>query len=323
MKLPRRQFLHLAAGAAAVPVASRFARAQTYPTRPVRLIEGFGAGGTPDIIARLIGQWLSERLGQPFLIENRPGASGNIATAAVANARPDGHSLLICVASNAINASLYTKVNFDFSRDIVPIGGLMHVPFVLEVTPSFPVTTVRELIASAKANPGKINMASAGIGTPNHVFGEMFKLMAGIDMLHVPYRGEPFADLFGGQVQVYFGPLPASLEFIKAGKLRPLAVTTAIRSDALPDVPTVSEFLPGFEGSGWSGIGAPRNTPVEIVTRLNKEINSGLADPRLRARMADLGGIVIPGSSTDFAALIAKDIEKWAKVIKFAGIKVE
>jgi tripartite-type tricarboxylate transporter receptor subunit TctC len=198
------------------------------------------------------------------------------------------------------------KVNFDFSRDIVPIAGLMQVPFVLEVTPSFPVTTVPELIASAKANPGKINMASAGIGTPNHVFGEMFKMMAGIDMLHVPYRGEPFADLFGGQVQVYFGPLPASLEFIKSGKLRPLAVTTAIRSDALPDVPTVSEFLPGFEGSGWSGIGSPRNTPVEIVTKLNKEINSGLADPRLSGRMADLGGIVIPGSSTEFAALIAK-----------------
>jgi tripartite-type tricarboxylate transporter receptor subunit TctC len=318
MKLSRHQFLHLVAGAAALPAVSRIARAQTYPSRPVRVIEGFGAGGSPDIVARLIGQWLSERLGQPFVIENRPGAASNIATEAVVRALADGYTLLMVSGANAVNATLYDKLNFNFSRDIAPIAGLMRVPFVMLVNPSFPARTVPEFIAYAKANPGKINMASPGIGTPGHVAGELFKMMAGIKMLHVPYRGVAPAliDLLGGQVQVYFATTPASIEYISGDRLRPLAVTTATQSDTLPDLPTVGEFLPGFEASGWYGVGAPRNTPAEIIDKLNKEINAGLADPKLKARLTDLGGTVLPGSPADFGKLIAEDTEKWGKVVQ-------
>jgi tripartite-type tricarboxylate transporter receptor subunit TctC len=321
----RRQFLHLTAGAAALPALPRIARAQTYPSRPVRIIVGFAAGSGSDILARLIGQWLSERLGQPFVVENRPGAGGNIGTEAAMRAPADGYTVLVANAANAINATLYDKLNFNFSRDIVPVAGIMRVPFALEVNLSVPVKTVPKFIAYAKANPSKISMASPGNGTPLHVAGELFNMMTGTHMVHVPYRGDAPAltDLLGGQVQVMFASVLASTEYIRAGKLRALAVTSTTRSEALPDTPTVGEFVPGYEASGWFGIGAPRNTPAEIVDRLNKEINAGLADPKLRARLHDLGGMVLAGSPADFGKLIAEETEKWAKVIKFAGIKPE
>jgi tripartite-type tricarboxylate transporter receptor subunit TctC len=325
MKLPRRQFLHLAAGAAALPAVSHIAKAQTYPTRPVRIIVGFAAGGGIDIIARLIGQSLSERLGQEFVIDNRPGAGGNIGTEAVVRAAPDGYTLLLAFSSNAINATLYEKLNFSFIRDIAPVVGVIRVPNVMLVNPSVPAKTVPEFIAYAKANPGKISMASGGIGTPGHVSGELFKMMAGVDMVLVPYRsgGPALTDLIAGQVQVMFPNTGASLEYVKAGKLRALAVTTATRSEALPDLPTVAEFVPGYEASSWFGVGTPKATPAEIVEKLNKEINAGLADPRLKARLADLGGIALAGSPADFGKLIAEETEKWAKVIQFAGVKAD
>jgi tripartite-type tricarboxylate transporter receptor subunit TctC len=325
MKLPRRKFLHLAAGAAALPVASRFAWAQNYPTRPVHIIVGFLAGGSTDIVARLMGQWLSERLGQQFITDNRPGASSNIGTELVVRAPPDGYTLLLDLSSNAINATLYKNLNFNFVRDIAPVASIIRSPNVMEVNPSFPAKTVPEFIAYAKANPGKINLATGGIGVPSHLSGELFKMMAGIDMVHVPYKGAAAAltDLLGGRVQVMFDPLPSSIEYIKAGRLRALAVTTAMRSEALPDIPTVGEFVPGYEASTWFGLGAPKNTPADIVDRLNKEVNAGLADPKLKARLADLGGTALVDSPADFGKLIAEDIEKWAKVIKFAGITLD
>jgi tripartite-type tricarboxylate transporter receptor subunit TctC len=325
MKLPRRNFLHLAAGAAALPVVSRIAWAQAYPSRPVRIMVGFPAGGPNDIIARLIGQWLSERLGQPFVIENKPGAATNIATEAVVKAPPDGHTLLLASTTNAVNATLYDNLNFNFIRDIAPVATIARNPFVMLVHPSVPAKTVPAFIAYAKANPGKLNMASPGTGTAPHLAGELFKVMTGVNMVHVPYRGQALAlpDLLAGQVQVYYGPTPGLIEYIGAGKVRALAVTTATRSEALPDIPTVGDFLPGYEATAWYGIGVPRSTPAEIIDKLNKEINAGLADPRLRARLADLSGTVLAGSPADLGKLIADETEKWGKVIKFAGIKPE
>jgi tripartite-type tricarboxylate transporter receptor subunit TctC len=323
MKLPRRTFLHLAAGAAALPVVSRIARAQTYPTRPVRIMVGFAPAGAQDILARLIGQWLSERLGQTFVIENRPGGGGNIAAEAVVRATADGYTLLLVGPPNAINATLYEKLNFNFLRDIAPVAGIIRAPNVMEVNLSVPAKTVSEFIAYAKANPGKVNMASAGNGTGPHMAGELFKMMAGVNVVHVPYRGSGPAliDLLGGQVQVMFDALPPSLEHIRTGKLRALAVTTAARSPALPDVPTVSDFVPGYEASSSFGVGAPRGTPADIVEKLNKEIDVALADPKLKARLADLGGLTLPGSPADFGKLLAEETEKWGKVVKFSGAK--
>ena len=323
--LGRRNFLHLAAGAAALPALSRFAWAQTYPTRPVRLVVTTPAGGSPDIIARLIGQWISERLGQPIVVDNRSGASGNIGTEIVVRAPPDGYTLLMALSLNAINASLYDNLPFNFIRDTAPVASIASIPLVMEVNPSVPAKTVPEFIAYAKANPGKLTMASSGVGTPLHVSGELFKMMAGVDMVHVPYRGEALAlpDLISGQVQVLFGVMPASLGYIRAGKLRALAVTTAKRQEALPDVPTVGEFLPGFEARGWYGVVVPKATPTEIVEKLNKEINAALADPNMKKRLTDLGAAVFAGSPADFGKFIADETEKWAKVIKFAGIKAE
>ena len=323
MKLFRRQVLHLAAGAAALPFVSRVARAQTYPIRPVHLIVGFPAGGPQDIVMRLIGQWLSERLGQSFVIDNRPGAGGNVGAEAVVHAAPDGYTLLSVSSPNAINATLYKNLNFNFIRDIAPVASIMRVPLVMEVNPSVPVKTVPEFIAYAKANPGKINYASAGIGTPQHVSAEMFKMMTGVDMVHVPYRGAAPAlmDLIGGQVQVMIDTTPASMAYIRAGKLRPLAVTTATRADVLPDLPTVGDFVPGYEATSWFGIGVPKNTPAEIIEKLNKEINAAVGDPKIKARLIDLGGTVLPGSPADFGKLIADETEKWAKVVKFSGAK--
>jgi len=325
MKFPRRRFLHLVAGATALPIFSASASAQSYPIKPVRLIVGFTAGGAPDILARLLGQWLSDRLGQPFIVENRPGAGSNIATEAVINAPADGYTLLLASLANTVNVTLYEKLNYNFIRDIAPVASISRDPFCMEVNPSFPAQTVPEFIAYAKANPGRINYASAGNGTTPHMAGELFKIMVGIDMVHVPYRGSPPAltDLLGGQVQVMFAPLPSSIEYVKAGKLHALAMTTAVRSDALPEIPTVGEFVPGYEASAFYGIGAPKGTPTEIVGRLNKEINAGIADPKLKARLADLGSVAFVGSSADFGKLIAEDTEKWAKVIKVAGIKPE
>ena len=321
MKLPRRNFLHLAAGAAALPAASRFAWAQAYPTRPVRLIEGFGAGGAGDIVARLIGQSLSERLGQSFVIENRSGAASNIATEAVVRASPDGYTLLLITTANALNATMF-KLNFDFIHDIAPVASIVRVPYVMEVHPSVPAKTVAEFIAYAKANPGKINLASAGIGSGTHVAGEMFKTMADLDLLHVPYRGaQVFPALLAGEVQVYFGPLLSSIAYIRAGNLRPLAVTTTTRSQILPDVPVVSETVPGYEASAWFGMGAPKNTPVEIIERLNTEVNASIADPKFQARLANLGGAVLAGSPADFGKLISDETKKWGKVIVAANIK--
>jgi tripartite-type tricarboxylate transporter receptor subunit TctC len=323
MKLARRQFLHLATVAVALPAVPRIARGQTFPTRPVRVMVGFAAGGPTDILARLIGQWLSERLGQPFVIENRPGAGGNIVTEAVVNAPADGYTLLLVAPANTINATLYDKLNFNFIRDIAPIASIMRSFYVMEVNPSVPAKSVPAFIAYAKAHPGKINMASAGSGTPQHVAGELFKLMTGVEMVHVPYRGSApaLADLMGGQVQVMFDNMTSSLEFIRAGKLRPLAVTTTTRFEALPDIPTVGDFVPGFEASAQFGLGAPRNTPVDVIERLNKEVNAGLADPKMKARLSELAGAVLAGSPADFGKLIADEIEKWAKVVKFSGAK--
>jgi tripartite-type tricarboxylate transporter receptor subunit TctC len=325
MKLPRRQFLHLALGAVALPAASSITWAQDYPTRPVRLIVGFAPGGTTDITARLIGQWLSERLGQQFVIENRTGAATNIATEAVVRAPADGYTLLLVTASNAINATLYDKLSFNFIHDIAPVAGIIRYPLVMQVNPSFPAKTVPEFISYVKSNPGKISYGSGGIGTSIHVASELFKMMAGVDMIHVPYRGgaPAMTDLMAGQVQVVFNPVPESMEFIRAGKLRPLAVTTATRSEVLPDVPTVGDFVPGYEASALQGIGAPKKTPAEIVDKLNKEINAGLADPKLKARFAELGAAVFPGSPSDFSKFIADETEKWAKVIKFSGAKAD
>jgi tripartite-type tricarboxylate transporter receptor subunit TctC len=323
VKLPRRQFLHLAAGAAALPAVSRFAWAQAYPAKSVRLIVGLAPGGVVDTLTRLMGQWLSERLGQPFIVENRPGAGTNIATEAVVKAAPDGYTLLMVGPSSAINATLYEKLNFNFIRDITPVATISGETPVMVVNPSVPAKTVPEFIAYAKTNPGKVNMGSAGNGTGTHVTGELFKMMAGIDMVHVPYRGAAPAltDLLGGQVQVMFLPTVLSIEHVKTGKLRALAVTTATRSEALPDLPTLGDFVRGYEASSWYGVGAPKNTPPEIIDKLNKEINAGLADPKLRARLADQGSMALLGSPTDFGKLIADETVKWGKVVKFAGMK--
>jgi tripartite-type tricarboxylate transporter receptor subunit TctC len=325
MKLPRRQLLRLAAGAAALPALSRFTWGQVYPTRPVRIIVGFPAGGAGDILARLIGQWLQERLGQAFIIENRPGAGGNISTEAVVRASPDGYTLLYVNVTNAINVTLYDKLNFNFIRDIAPVASLTRGALVMVVNPTLPARTVPEFIAYAKANPGRINMASSGIGVGTHVVGELFKMRAGVDMIHVPYRGgaPAITDLLGGQVQVFFSPLPEPIEHIKTGKLRALAVTTETRVAALADIPTVGDYLPGFEATGWSGIGAPRNTPTEIIDKLNREINAALADPKIKARLDDLGVTVFAGSPADFAKHIADETEKWGKVVRAANIKPE
>jgi tripartite-type tricarboxylate transporter receptor subunit TctC len=325
MKLPRRQFLYLAAGAAALPVVPRIAFAQAYPARPVRLIVTVAPAGAGDILARLMGQWLSERLGQPFIIENRPGGGNNIGTEAVVRAPADGYTLLLAGTPNTVNVTLYEKLNFNFIRDIAPVAGIIRGPFAMVVNPSVPAKSVPEFIGYAKANPGKLNMASAGNGTASHVGGELFKMMAGVDMAHVPYRGGGPAlnDLLGGQVQVMFPTTVSSIGYIRSGRLRALAVTAATRSDALPDLPTVGEFVPGYEASNWFGVGAPKATPAEIVEKLNKEINAGLADPKLRARLADLGGDVLALSPADFGKFIADETEKWAKVVKFAGIKAE
>jgi tripartite-type tricarboxylate transporter receptor subunit TctC len=325
MKLPRRQFLRLAAGAATLPIGPHITRAQVYPSRPVRLVVGFPPGGLTDIVGRLMGQWLSEQLGQPFVIENRPGAAGNIGTEAVVNAAPDGHTLLVVAPANTVNATLYDKLSFNFMRDITPVAGIMQVPNVMEVNPSFPARSVPEFIAYARANPGKINMASGGNGSSQHVCGELFKMMTGATMVHVPYRGSTRAltDLVGGQVHVMFDTLQSSIELIRAGKLRALAVTTASRSEALPGIPSIGEFVAGYEASAMSSIGAPRNTPVDIIDRLNKAINAALADPKMEARLADQGGMALGGSPAEFEKLIAEETEKWAKVVKFADIKPE
>ena len=324
MKLPRRKFLYLAA-AAALPAISRSAWAQAYPTRPVRIVVGFAPGGVTDVVARLIGQWLTERLGQPFIIENRPGGGANIGIEAVVRAPADGYTLLVIGTTAAINATLFEKLNYNFIRDIAPVASIIRVPHVMQVNPSLPVTTVPEFIAYAKANPGKISMGSGGNGSPAHVIGEHFKMMTGVNLVHVPYRGgaPALTDLIGGQIQVAFIDMAGSIEYIRAGKLRALAVTTATRSEALPDIPTIGDFVPGFEASQWVGLGAPKNTRSEIIGKLNTEINAGLVDPKLKARFADLGGTVLPGSAADFGKLIADDTEKWGKVIKFSGAKPE
>jgi tripartite-type tricarboxylate transporter receptor subunit TctC len=325
MKLPRRNFLHLAAGAAALPAVSRIAWAETYPSRPVRLIVPLAPAGASDITARLIGQWLSERLGQQFVIDNRPGGGGNIGTEAVVRASADGYTLLLVGGFNAVNATFYDKLNYNFIRDIAPVASIIRTPFVMAVNPTVPAKTVPEFIAYAKANPGKLTMASAGTGTSTHLTGELFKNMAGVDMVHVPYRGggPAYNDLLAGQVQVMFPTTVSSIGYIRAGRLRALAVTAATRSDVLPDIPTVAEFLPGYEGSNWYGIGAPKNTPAEIVARLNAEINAALDDPKMKARLAELGGTVLAGSPADFDKLIAEETEKWGKVVRFTGIKAD
>src|SRR5215813_6495141 len=325
MKLPRRTFLHLAAGAAALPAVSRIAWAQAYPSRPVRIIVPLGPAGATDITARLVGQWLSERLGQQFVIENRPGAGGNIGTEAVVHAAPDGYTLGLFGAPSAINATLYDKLNFNFIRDIAPVAPIVRFPYIMVVTPSVPPKTLHEFIAYTKANPGKISMASPGIGSTPHVSGELFKVMTGTNMVHVPYRSAAavITDLLSGQVQLYFGTTESSLEYVRTGKLRALAVTIERRLDALPDIPAVAEFVPGYEATGWFGVGAPRDTPVEIIDKLNKEIDAGVADPKMKARLADLGGIALTGSPSDFGKLIVEETEKWGKVVKFAGVKAD
>jgi tripartite-type tricarboxylate transporter receptor subunit TctC len=325
MKLGRRQFLHLAAGAAALPTRSRIAEAQTYPTRPVRIIVPYAAAGATDLYARLTGQVLSERLGQQFIIEDRPGANGNIATEAVTRAAPDGYTLLMATSANAVNATLYDKLNFDFMRDVAPVARIAYTPLVVVVHPAVPIRTVPEFIAYAKANPGKLNMGSGGIGSPPHVSGELFKMMTGVNVVPVQYRGgaPAVADLLAGQVQAMFNVMPETIEHIRSGKLRALAVTGLIRSDALPDLPTVTDFLPGYEAIFWAGVGAPKNTPAEIIGKLNKEINAALADPVLKARFADLGSTVFPTSPAEFGRFIADETAKWAKVVRSANIKVE
>jgi tripartite-type tricarboxylate transporter receptor subunit TctC len=325
MKLPRRQFLHLAAGVATLPTISRIAKAQSYPSRPVRIVVPFAAGGNVDLFARLIGQWLSERLRQPFVIENRPGAGTTIGTEAVVRAVPDGYTLLMASTAATINATIYEKLSFNFVRDIAPVAAVVRTPFVMAVHPSVPAKTVLEFIAYAKASSGKLSMASSGIGTTPHVAGELFKMMTGVDMVHVPYRGAgpALTDLIAGQVHVYFTALPEAIEHIRVGKIRALAVTTAAQSEVLPDTPTLSGVLPGFEASFWAGFGAPKSTPTEIVDNLNKAINAGLADPEIKSRLAELGGTVLVGSPADFGKLIAAETEKWAKVIRAANIKPE
>jgi tripartite-type tricarboxylate transporter receptor subunit TctC len=325
VKLPRRRFLYLAAGITALPALPRIGRTLDYPTRPVRIIVGYPPGGPSDIVARLIGQSLSERLNQPFIIENRPGAGGNVGTEVVVRAAPDGYTLLLVGAPNAINAAVYDNLNFNFIRDIAPVASIIRVPLVMEVNPSVPARTVLEFIAYAKDNPGKLNMASPGYGTSQHVSGELFKMMTGINLIHVPYRGSAPAliDLLGGQMQVMFDTTPASIGHIRAGQIRPLAVTTASRSDALPDIPTIGDFVPGYEASAWYGIGVPKNTPAEIVELLNKEINAALAESKMKARLADLGGTALPGSPADFSNLILDETGKWAKVVKVSGARPE
>jgi tripartite-type tricarboxylate transporter receptor subunit TctC len=318
-----RQFMYLAAGAGALPAVSCVAWGQAYPTRPVRLVVPFAAGGATDIVARMMGQWLSERLGQQFVIENRPGGGTNIGTEAVVKAAADGYTLLVASTSAAINASLYDKLNFNFVRDIAPVGGLVRVALVMVVNPALPVKTLPQFIEYAKANPGKINMASAGNGSAPHVAGELFKIMTGLNMAHIPYRGgaPALTDLMGGQVQIYFASISEAIEYIRADRVRALAVTTPTRADVLPDVATVAEFVPGYEASTWFGIGAPRNTPTEIVDKLNKEINAAISDPRIRTRLVDMGGNALVGTPADFAKLVADETEKWAKVVKFAGLR--
>jgi tripartite-type tricarboxylate transporter receptor subunit TctC len=327
VKFPRRQFLHLAAGAAALLALPRIARAQAYPSRPIRFIAGFAAGGAVDIVARLMGHWLSERLGEQVIIENRPGAGGNIAVDAVVNAPPDGYTLLLVGVNNAIGATFYDKLSFNFMRDIAPVAGIMRVPNIMEVAPSIPAKTVPEFIAYAKANPGKVSYASSGSGTSVHMSAELFKAMTQIELVHVPYnRGlatGAYADLMTGTVHVVFDNLPGSIELVRAGKLRPLAVTTTVRSPLLPDLPTVSEFVPGYEASAWYGIGVPRSTPADVIAKLNQEVNSGLADPRLKTRLAEMGGLLLAGSPADFGRLIADETQKWGKVIRAANIKAE
>jgi tripartite-type tricarboxylate transporter receptor subunit TctC len=322
MKLPRRHFLHLTAGVAAFPALSRVAWAQTYPTQPLRLILGYPPGGSADITARLTGQWLSERLGQPVIIESRPGAATNLATEAVVRAAPDGYTLLLIAPANAINATLYDKLNFNFLRDIEPIAGIIRFPNVVVVNPSLPIKSIPELIAYAKANPGKLNMASSGNGSTIHMSGELFKMLTGINMVHVPYRGgaPALTDLIAGQVHVMFDNIPTSAEHIKSGKLRGLAVTSAVRSAVLPDLPTVADFLPGYEASAWYGLGAPKSTPGEVIDKVNKALNAVLADPKSQARFTELGASTLPGSPADFGRLLADETEKWGKVVKFAGI---
>jgi tripartite-type tricarboxylate transporter receptor subunit TctC len=325
MKLPRRRLLHLAVGAAALPAMPRIAWAQPYPSRQVRIVVPFPPGGNTDLFARLMGQWLSQRLGQPFLVENRPGAGTNIGTEAVARAAPDGHTLLLATPASTINATLYERLSLNFVRDIAPVAAVVRTPFVMAVHPAVPAKTVPEFIAYATTHAGKLSMASSGIGSSPHATGELFKMMAGVDMIHVPYRGAgpALTDLIAGQVHVYFTAIPEAIEHIRTGKLRALAVTTTVRSEALPDIPTLGETLPGFEASFWAGFGAPRGTPTEIIDRLNKEINAGLADAKIKARLADFGGTVLAGSPADFGKLIAGETEKWAKVIRAAHIKVE
>ncbi|MFZ0423274.1 MAG: tripartite tricarboxylate transporter substrate binding protein [Xanthobacteraceae bacterium] len=325
MKLSRRKFLRLAASAVALPAVSRIAQAETYPSRPVHLIIGYPPGGSADMTARFAGQWLSDRLGQQFVIESRPGAGTNLATEAVLRAAPDGYTLLLVAPANAINASLYAKLNFVFLQDYAPVAGLVRFPDVMDVNPQVPANTVPEFIAYAKANPGKLNMASSGVGSTIHVAGELFKMMAGVDMVHVPYRGGAAAmlDMVSGRDQVMFDNLPTSIEFIKAGKVRALAVTTATRSEVFPDLPTVGEFVPGYEASAWYGLGAPKGTPTEIIETLNKAINASLAEPKVKTQLADLGAALLPGSAADFGKLVADETEKWAKVVKFADIKPE
>jgi tripartite-type tricarboxylate transporter receptor subunit TctC len=325
MALSRRRVLELATGAFAFAGIWRSARAQTYPTRPVRIIVGFPAGGPSDITARLIAQWLSEHLGQEFVVENRPGAASNIATEAALRAPPDGYTLLLVTSTNAVNATFYENLNFNFMSDIAPVAGIIRVPFVMEINPSIPAKTVPEFIAYAKANPGKINMASGGIGTSVHIAGELFKMMAGVNLVHVPYRGSAPAltDMISGQVHVMFDILTSSIQHIRSGALRALAVTSERRSEALPDLPTVGDFLPGYEATAWYGIAAPKNTPSEIVDKLNNEVNAGLADPKIKARFAELASAVIPGSPADFGRLVGDEIQKWAKVVKFSGAKPE
>jgi tripartite-type tricarboxylate transporter receptor subunit TctC len=325
MNLPRRRFLQLAGAAAALPAVSRSVSAQTYPARPVRLIVGFAPGGAADLSARLMGQWLSDRLGQQFVVENRTGAGSNIATEAVVKAPADGYTLLLVTPANAINASFYDKLNFVFLRDVEPVAGFMRIPNIMEVNPSFPAKTVAEFIAHAKANPGALSHASAGVGTASHLAGELFKVMTGVNMIHVPYRGNGPAvtDLLGGQVHVLFADLASSIEQVRAGTLRALAVTTTARSAALPDIPTVSDVVPGYEASSWFGVAAPKNTPAEIVDKLNTEINAALADPKMKARLADIGAMLLTGSPADFGKLAADETEKWGKVVKFSGAKAE
>jgi tripartite-type tricarboxylate transporter receptor subunit TctC len=325
MKLQRRQFLQLAAGAAALPVTSGIASAQTYPARPVRLVIGYTPGGSADLTARLMGQWLSEKLGQSFVIENRPGGGTNIATEAVVRAVPNGYTLLLVAPANAVNATLYDKLNFDFLRDTEPVAGIIRFPNVVVVNPSLPINSIPELITYAKANPGKLNMASSGNGSTIHMSGELFKMLTGINMVHVPYRGgaPALTDLIAGQVQVMFDNIPTCAEHVKSGKLRGLAVTSTTRSEVLPDLPVVADFLPGYEASAWYGIGAPKGTPPEIIERLNKAVNEILADPKAKARFAELGAFLLPGSASDFGKLLANETDKWGKVVKFAGAKVD